>query len=139
MSKVYLGLGTNLGNREENIRTAVMLIGEKVGAVVRQSSLLQTEPWGFSSLNKFVNAAVCCITDKTPHEVLAATQEIERQMGRTQKSVNGKYHDRLIDIDILLFDDLTIDEPNLKIPHPLMYERDFVMIPLREILSVKLP
>lgn len=63
------------------------------------------------------------------------TQEIERSMGRTVKSVNGQYHDRIIDIDILLYDDITIDTPELKIPHPLMHERDFVMIPLREIMK----
>jgi 2-amino-4-hydroxy-6-hydroxymethyldihydropteridine diphosphokinase len=74
-------------------------------------------------------------TTLEPLEVLAETQKIEREMGRTIKSVNGEYHDRIIDIDILLYDDLHINTPQLTIPHPLMEERDFVMIPLREILK----
>lgn len=135
MHTVYLGLGTNLGDRHANISTAVRLLGERLGRVVRMSSLLETEPWGFSSPNKFVNAAVCVETSLTPRGVLAATQDIEREMGRTQKSLDGQYHDRPIDIDILLYDDLHVDEPDLKIPHPLMHERDFVMRPLGEILE----
>ncbi len=141
--QVYLGLGTNLGNREENIRRAVELIGERVGTVVRQSSLMETEPWGFESANKFLNAVILCETEKTPREVLKATQKIERDLGKkkihaTKRSHDSSlYHDRPIDIDILLYDDLTIDEPDLKIPHPLMQERDFVMIPLKEIKQDK--
>ena len=130
--RVYLGLGTNLGDREENIRQAIRLIGERVGTVVRQSSLIETEPWGFESPNKFLNAVILCETERTPREVLRLTQKIERDMGRRKKT-SLNYSDRPIDIDILLYDDITVDEPDLKIPHPLMYERDFVMIPLKEI------
>ena len=134
LHQVYLGLGTNLGNKEQNLLKAIELIGEKVGTVVRQSSFIETEPWGFESDNKFLNAVILCETTKTPREVLRITQQIERDMGRTQKSKpKAVYKDRPIDIDILLYDDLIVDEPHLKIPHPLMYERDFVMIPLREI------
>lgn len=131
--QVYLGLGSNLGEKEENIHKAIKLISERVGLVVRQSSLIMTEPWGFESDNAFVNAAVLCETKLTPRQVLRATQKIERELGRTHKSVAGHYADRLIDIDILLYDDLRVDEPDLQIPHPLMHERDFVMIPLGEI------
>ena len=136
--EVFLGLGTNMGDRTEQIRTAVALIGERIGNVTRQSSVIETEPWGFESSNKFLNAVVCCETTLTPHQLLGATQQIERDMGRTTKSAKGKtakpkYTDRPIDIDILLYDDITLDEPDLKIPHPLMLQRDFVMIPLREI------
>lgn len=135
MHKVYFSLGSNLGDRKHNIRHAVELIGERIGAVERVSSLFETEPWGFSSDNMFVNAAVCVFTKLSPRAILEATQAIEREMGRKIKSVNGQYHDRIIDIDILLYDDIKIDEPDLKIPHPLMHERDFVMKPLREILG----
>lgn len=135
MHKVYFSLGSNLGDRKHNIRHAVELIGERIGAVERVSSLYETEPWGFSSDNMFVNAAVCVFTKLSPRAILEATQAIEREMGRKIKSVNGQYHDRIIDIDILLYDDIKIDEPDLKIPHPLMHERDFVMKPLREILG----
>ena len=131
--QVYLGLGSNLGDKEWNLSEAIRLIGEKVGEVLRQSSFIETEPWGFESENRFLNAVILCPTTKTPREVLEITPQIERDMGRRQKSVSIGYADRTIDIDILLYDDLTIDEPDLKIPHPLMYQRDFVMRPLKEI------
>jgi 2-amino-4-hydroxy-6-hydroxymethyldihydropteridine diphosphokinase len=135
--QVFLGLGSNLGDKEQQLLTAIQLVGERVGQVVRQSSFMETEPWGFASDNKFLNAVILCETEKTPREVLRLTQQIERDMGRKKmvncKLTNRKYKDRPIDIDILLYDDLTVDEPDLKIPHPLMYERDFVMKPLAEI------
>ena len=136
-SKVYFSLGTNLGDKEANIGEAIRKISELIGTVERQSTLYVTEPWGFESENLFVNAAVCCTTGLTPRQVLDATQRIERQMGRKVKSVDGQYHDRIIDIDILMFGDLKIDEPDLKIPHPLMHEREFVMKPLNEIVDKK--
>lgn len=136
--QVYLSLGSNLGQREENLRKAIRMIHERVGEVVRQSSFIETEPWGFESDHPFMNAAVLCLTEKSPREVLRLTQQIERDLGKskehaTQRGESSKFHDRPIDIDILLYDDLTVDEPDLQIPHPLMYERDFVMIPLKEI------
>lgn len=132
---VYLGLGTNLGDKEENIGEAIRRIGELIGTVECQSTLLVSEPWGFESENTFVNAAIRCSTELEPMDVLEKTQEIERAMGRTQKSVDGQYHDRIIDIDILMYDDLHIDTKTLKLPHPMMKERDFVMIPLKEVLN----
>ena len=139
--QVYLGLGTNLGDRKSNIQHAIQLIGERVGTVVRQSSLIETEPWGFESPNKFLNAVILCETERTPREVLRLTQRIERDMGKTKMHATKRsklttYKDRPIDIDILLYDDITVAEPDLKIPHPLMHERDFVMIPLNEIIHI---
>ena len=138
--QVYLGLGSNLGDCRKNLERAIRLIDDRVGEVIRQSSFIETEPWGFESEHRFVNAVVLCETTKTPREVLLLTQQIERDMGRRKVNgaglmVNGQriYTDRIVDIDILLYDDLTIDEPDLKIPHPLMHQRDFVMIPLKEI------
>lgn len=137
--QLYLGLGSNLGDRERNLRETIRLLGERVGEVTRQSSFIETEPWGFQSDNRFLNAVVLCLTDKTPREVLQLTQQIERDMGRRKvtdvKSPSRQYADRTVDIDILLYDDLTIDEPDLKVPHPLMYERDFVMLPLKQITN----
>lgn len=130
---VYLGLGSNIGNRRGLIRQTVELLESRVGHVSSLSSLHETEPWGFESPNKFLNACCCCLTTLPPRQVLLATQRIERDLGRTGKSLNGVYHDRVIDIDILLYDDWKVDEPDLKIPHPLMHERDFVMVPLKEI------
>ncbi len=135
--KVYLGLGSNLGDCRKNLERAIRLIGDRVGQVTRQSSFIETEPWGFESPNKFMNAVILCETTRSPREVLLLTQQIERDMGRMKKSVSGGYADRAIDIDILLYDDVTIDEPDLKIPHPLMHQRDFVMRPLNEIKTTK--
>ena len=143
----YLSLGTNLGDKEHNLVSAITEIGRRIGPVRAQSAFLATEPWGFESENTFLNAAIRVETELSPHALLKVTQQIERDMGRTQKStvncqlstVNCQlstvnYHDRIIDIDILLYDDLHINTPKLTIPHPLMYERDFVLIPLKEIL-----
>ena len=138
LHEVYLGLGSNLGDREAVLLQAIKLIDERVGQVLCHSSFIETEPWGFESTNRFLNAAVCCETTLTPREVLQVTQQIERDLGKRkrhatkrQKEIN--YQDRPIDIDILLYDDLIVDEPDLKIPHPLMYQREFVMRPLNEI------
>lgn len=130
---VYLGLGSNLGNREENLRGALFEIASSVGVVEAVSSFIVTEPWGFESTHTFVNAVCRVQTRLSPMEILDATQAIERNLGRTQKSVDGIYSDRLIDIDILLYDDWKVDTPRLVIPHPLMAQRDFVKIPLAEL------
>ena len=130
---MYLGLGSNIGNRKRTIGEAIKLINEKIGVVARQSSLYETKPWGFDSPNDFINAVVCCATTLTPREVLRAANRIEQQLGRIRKSADGQYCDRIIDIDILLYDDIFLNEPDLKIPHPLMNERDFVIKPLKEI------
>lgn len=132
---VYLALGANIGDRRTTMLRAIDRINELIGTVERQSVFYETEPWGFASAHRFLNACVRVSTMLSPRQLLAATQQIERALGRTAKSAGGVYHDRVIDIDILLYDDLRVDEPDLKIPHPLMAERDFVMIPLREILG----
>lgn len=132
---VYLSLGTNLGDRQRNIDTALALIRQTVGNIRRQSTTIETAPEGFCSDNMFLNLCLRVETNLTPQELLTKTQEIERRLGRTTKSVGGEYHDRIMDIDILLYDDIKMDEPGLKIPHPRMYERDFVMRPLMEILD----
>lgn len=134
MHTVYLSLGANIGNRKGTIREVIKRISQLIGNVEKLSSLYETEPWGYDSPNKFINATVCVSTSLTPHEVLNTTQEIEIKMGRTTKSKDGEYQDRIIDIDILLYDDIKLNDKDLKIPHPLMYEREFVMTPLREIM-----
>ncbi|WP_025883738.1 2-amino-4-hydroxy-6-hydroxymethyldihydropteridine diphosphokinase [Segatella paludivivens] len=137
LHKVYLGLGSNIGNRKRNMREVVQYMESMIGTVTCQSALYETEPWGFESPNLFINMCVCVETPLAPRQLLEATQEIEKRMGRVGKSVNHEYQDRIIDIDILIYDDITVDEPDLKIPHPLMKERDFVMTPLNEILKKK--
>lgn len=130
---VYLSLGTNLGNLKANMHMATDKIEELIGTVVCRSALYETKPWGFDSQNNFLNACICVSTPLLPHELLEKTQDIERMMGRLQKSQDGVYHDRVIDIDILLYDNEKMESQELTIPHPLMLERDFVMVPLREI------
>jgi len=132
MALVYLGLGTNLGDKVLNLNTAVQRLSLEVGSVVRLSSFLTSDSWGYDSENKFLNAVVLVDTMLSPLSVLEKTQSIERSMGRTATTATG-YHDRPIDIDILLYDNLMLDSPELKIPHPLMSKRNFVLIPLAEI------
>jgi len=135
MHKLYIGLGSNLGNKEEMLHRALELINKHIGSVKRTSSFIETEPWGFQSENTFLNAACLIETTLTPMQCLRETQKIERLLGRTQKSKDGVYHDRPIDLDLLIYDDVEMNTPELTLPHPHMHERDFVMIPLREIIE----
>lgn len=133
MAKVYLALGTNLGDKEYNLRMTADKINERIGRVISLSAFYATAPWGFDSANSFLNAACCVETSLSVWELLDITQEIEQEIGRKNKSVNGIYSDRLIDIDLLLYDSLIINTDKLTLPHPLMTKRDFVMKPLCEI------
>ena len=144
---LYLGLGSNQGDRAQNIEHAVSMLNVELKTPYKAiSSLLETEPWGFDSQEKFMNAVVLYELELpegyNPEAeglmILEICKDIERRMGRTgepQYDEKGEriYTDRPIDIDILLFGDNKIDCPELTVPHKLMYERDFVMIPLREI------
>ena len=143
---VYFGIGSNLGEREANLRRAIELLHERVGECIACSSIYRSAPQGFVSENQFANIVAVCQTEHSPLEVLHITQEIEREMGRTEKSVNGIYHDRVIDIDLLqAFDEnqitdkgkgIEVTSDTLILPHPRMQERDFVMIPLREVEAI---
>lgn len=131
---VYLGLGTNLGDKQKNLNDAIRMLENLVGEVEKVSSVIETEPEGFKSDNMFLNAVVKVRTALSPFEILDITQDVEKSLGRKEKSSNGIYHDRVIDIDILLYDDINISTPRLVIPHPRMAQREFVMTPLAEIL-----
>ncbi len=133
MTRVYLGLGTNLGDKRKNLNDAVTLIKERIGTVVSLSSFYETAPWGFQSDNSFLNAAIGVDTSLSPVALLRITQAIEKQLGRLHKSVQKVYHDRPIDIDILLYGEEVYESDELLIPHPEMAERRFVMEPLVEI------
>lgn len=133
MATVYLGLGSNEGDLETNIARAYEEIEARIGKIISQSSLYYTEPWGFESPNKFINAVCAVETFLSPHELLSFSQLIEREMGRKAKSHDGVYEDRIIDIDILLYDNEVINMSDIVIPHPLMTKRAFVMQPLAEI------
>ena len=142
---LYLSLGSNLGDREENIKKALDALSEAFGVPpVKVSALLETRPEGFDSPHLFLNAAARFdIKTAEPRqkslEILDICKCIEKRLGRTdgeERGNDGKriYHDRPIDIDLLLFGDLEMDSPRLTLPHPRMAERDFVQIPLREIM-----
>jgi 2-amino-4-hydroxy-6-hydroxymethyldihydropteridine diphosphokinase len=130
MSIVYIGIGSNLGDREKNCARAIELLRGKGITITKKSSLYETEPWGIKDQPEFMNMAIAIETDLNPHELLALLQKVEVQIGRKKSYQWGP---RLIDLDILLYDNIVIDEESLKIPHPLMHERDFVLRPLREI------
>ena len=98
---IYFGIGTNLGDREANLRTALQFLHERVGECLACSLIYRSASQGFVSENEFANMVVVCKTDHSPEDILRITQQIEREMGRTEKSVNGIYHDRVIDIDLL--------------------------------------
>ena len=145
----YLSLGANLGDREATLRQALQLIEQQIGPVRRCSSFYYSKPWGFTSQNDFCNLCCALETDKKPLDVLRLTQTIERSLGRKYKSQDGHYSDRTIDIDLIrVFDDdgteikcqISNDKSQmssdtlLSLPHPLWQERDFVKVPLAEIM-----
>ena len=134
MARVCLSLGSNLGPRETYLRKALQALDKELGSLVKCSSFYETLPWGFSSDSLFLNAAACYDTLLSPEEVLAVTQQIEKSLGRKEKSRQGQYADRCIDIDILLYDDKVIETPDMILPHPHMAERMFVLEPLAEIM-----
>ena len=126
----YLGLGSNMGDREDNLRQALSLLGEKGGEVIALSSVYETEPWGYAEQPRFLNMACGFRTALNPHELLAHAQGVERGLGR-ERAI--RYGPRTIDVDILLYGDLVLDTPDLQIPHPGIPERAFVLAPLAEI------
>jgi 2-amino-4-hydroxy-6-hydroxymethyldihydropteridine diphosphokinase len=130
MSIVYIGIGSNLGDRKANCMRAIELLAGKGIVVRKESSLYETDPWGDKNQPKFLNMAIEIETELKPRDLLDILDGIEKELGR-KKSL--KWGPRIIDLDILLFNSITIDQDDLKIPHPFMHERDFVLKPLYEI------
>ena len=130
MAIVYLALGSNLGDRQAYLRKAINALNHCRIVVRKVSSIIETDPVGGPTQNKYLNAVIKIETFLSPEDLHQITQKIEHQMGRVRKILNGP---RVIDIDILLYDDIKLITRNLIIPHPRMFERDFVMRPLREI------
>jgi 2-amino-4-hydroxy-6-hydroxymethyldihydropteridine diphosphokinase len=128
---VFLGIGANLGNRAENLKDSVLRIEKYIGPVLGSSSVFETEPWGFETYDQFLNMVVKVETKHSPSMLLGEILKIETLLGR----VRGEelYSSRLIDIDLLLYEDQIINEKNLIVPHPLMHERKFVLVPLCQI------
>jgi len=131
MNIVFLSIGTNLGQREENLKKTVEMIKEKAGFVQALSSVYETEPWGMTTSDLFLNMALKIETALNPHTLLKTLLDIEIKMGRSREEAG--YLSRIIDIDILFFNDLIINDENLIIPHLLIPHRRFVLEPLAEI------
>ncbi len=129
MHVVYIGIGSNIGDRQENISKAISLIKEK-SKIIKISSIYETEPVGYKDQDRFLNLALMIRTESSPEELFGFLQSIERKMGRVKRIKNGP---RIIDLDILFYDDEIINEENLKIPHPRLHERMFVLKPLMDI------
>jgi 2-amino-4-hydroxy-6-hydroxymethyldihydropteridine diphosphokinase len=130
MSVVYIGIGSNLGNSQENCLRAIELLQKKGIIITKRSSLYETEPWGVKDQPLFINMAIEIETGLKPKVLLKILKDVEKEVGRG-KSI--KWGPRIIDLDILLFDNIVLNEDDLKIPHPLMHKRDFVLRPLCEI------
>lgn len=136
--EVYLSLGTNLGDREANLKEAIARLDRELGEeAAALSSVIETAAWGFEGPD-FLNMAALYRTEKTPREILQICKKIEYEMGRRESLEYGPdggriYHSRIIDIDILLYGGVSINEPDLKIPHPMIEKRPFVKGPLEEL------
>jgi 2-amino-4-hydroxy-6-hydroxymethyldihydropteridine diphosphokinase len=135
MSSAYIGIGSNLGDKEENCAKALSLLEQKGIKIVRPSSVIETEPWGVREQQKFLNMAVEVTTDLLPDQLLRKLKEVEAELGRAETT---RWGPRVIDLDILFYDDMVYSSPELEIPHPHMHEREFVLMPLCEIAPDKI-
>ncbi len=133
INTVYILLGSNLENKEQNLINAIKLLQKNVGEIIKSSTFYYSEPWGFKSDNEFVNQAIKIKTQLNPKDLLKQTKLIENKLGRKNKSNNSIYFDRIIDIDILFYNDLILETLDLTIPHPLLHKRLFTLNPLNEI------
>lgn len=135
MPIVYIGLGSNLGNREENCEKAIQLLMENGASVSKRSSMFETEPWGIRNQPKFINMVVEIETGLEPEKLLGILKKIEQDAGRKPSK---RWGPRVIDLDILLYEDLIVKSPELEIPHPGTSEREFILKPLSEIAPDKI-
>ena len=133
MSNVAISIGTNLGKREHNISTAIENLQFCCGKVIKQSALYETEPWGFKSRDLFLNQVIVLVTEMEPEILMQQLLQIENSMGR-ERSSGSNYSSRLIDLDILFYDDRIINTEMLVIPHPRLHERNFILMPAAEII-----
>ena len=129
MSIIYLALGTNLGDRSANLRAAIKALSSEIN-VIAESKIYETPPWGYENQPAFLNMAVKCETNLEPESLLKRLKRLEVRLGREQSFHWGP---RLIDIDILFYDDLILNAEPLTLPHPRLHERAFVLVPLADI------
>lgn len=130
MSTVYIALGSNLGDREENLRTALKHLEAKGVRVVKVSTFIETEPYGVTDQPGFINAVCQVATELPPLELLRLLLSIEQEMGRVRLR---RWGERNIDLDLLLYEDTVLESEELTLPHPDMHNRDFVLLPLAEL------
>ena len=130
MVKVYFLLGGNLGDRLKTLKCALQMLSRDVGEIWDYSSIYETEPWGVHDQPIFLNQTACLLTNKTPHQILASIRGIEQNLKRQRYE---KWGSRTIDIDILFYGDQVIEDEELTIPHPALHERNFTLVPLKEI------
>jgi 2-amino-4-hydroxy-6-hydroxymethyldihydropteridine diphosphokinase len=135
MPTAYIGIGSNFGNREKNCAKALALLEREGIKIVKRSSMIETEPWGVREQPKFMNMAVEVTTDMVPDLLLRKLKEVEAELGRVETT---RWGPRIIDLDILFYDDMVMSSPELEIPHPHMHEREFVLMPLCEIAPDKI-
>ncbi len=133
MLNAYIGIGSNLGDRKAIIALSIAKIEFVAGARARVAPLVESEPWGYESENRFLNTVIAIPWYGNPHELLHALQSIERELAPNSphRNPDGSYRDRAIDLDIIDIPGVTLDTPSLTIPHPRMHSRDFVMEPLK--------
>lgn len=127
----FLGLGSNQGDRRKNILGAIDLIGAFIGEVISQSYIYETEPWNLESSDEFLNIVIKVLTELKPMDLLKKTRGIEDMLGRTRNEI--RYSSRTIDIDILLYNSKILNKRILKVPHPMIPQRRFVLVPLCDI------
>ncbi len=135
MNEIYLSLGSNQGDRIENLREAVKNIEKQIGQTIKVSSYYETEPWGFTDDTNFINQVIKIKSDLTPDTILEKSLEIEKVLGRKRLPSKQRYSSRNIDIDVLFIDDMVIDTENLTVPHAHIHKRNFVLQPMCEIDS----
>ena len=136
--RYYLNIGTNLGDRKANLMHAIAALSAGTGGCM-VSQMIESEPWGFDSPNRFLNVGVAVDSDLDPHAMLDWLHDIERRLGSaSHRKADGSYADRLVDIDIMAIDDaegrpVVVDSARLQVPHRHLYDRDFFLIPYREL------
>lgn len=135
MATVFIGIGSNVGDRKANCKNSIKKMREMGIVIKNESSMYETEPWGVKDQPKFINMVVEAETDLSPKELLETLKKIEKDMGRKDTT---KWGPRIIDLDILFYNDKVIDLEDLKIPHPLLHKREFVLMPLSEIAGKKI-
>lgn len=137
MAEIFLSIGTNLGDKKKNLDSALAEIKLQIGEITSLSSIYESKPWGFNAEDHFFNIMIKSTTTMNPEELLKNCQAIENKLGRTRESKTG-YTSRVIDIDIIYYEERIVSTSQLKIPHPLLHERNFVLAPLCEIAPTKL-